>query len=87
MNFTPDNRGDFFRAPAVEMTPGVCGGAPCIAGHRIEAALIYEKSLTMSVEEIIAEYPHLLQRQVLGAILWIQEHPGYWHEWRRGQEA
>jgi uncharacterized protein (DUF433 family) len=82
----PDNRSTSYEPVPVESIPGVCGGDPCIPGHRIEAALIYEKSLTMTVEQIVAEYPQLTFPAVLAAIRWIQEHPGYWHEWRRDQE-
>ena len=42
----------------IEITPGVLGGKPCIAGHRIAVAHIAEMYLKMgiSIEEIAGKY-------------------------------
>jgi len=42
----------------IEITPGVLGGKPCIAGHRIAIAHIAEMYLKMgiSIEEIAGKY-------------------------------
>ena len=42
----------------IEITPGVLGGKPCIAGHRIAVVHIAEMYLKMgiSIEEIAGKY-------------------------------
>ena len=42
----------------IEITPGVCGGKPRIAGHRITVAniVIWHERLGMSADEIATEY-------------------------------
>ncbi len=83
MKLVVDNRSSTFELPAVTFTPGVCGGDPCIPGTRIPAALVYEyHRLGWSVLKLVEEYPELTYHQVAAAIAWIEEHPGYWHEWK-----
>lgn len=44
----------------ISSDPTICGGKPCIRGHRIWVSLIVDLSVTGStVEEILAEYPQL----------------------------
>ena len=42
----------------IEITPGVCGGKPRIAGHRITVAniVIWHERLGKSADEIATEY-------------------------------
>ncbi|MBI3195183.1 MAG: DUF433 domain-containing protein [Ignavibacteriae bacterium] len=42
----------------IEITPGVCGGKPRIAGHRITVhnIVIWHDALGMSADEIASEY-------------------------------
>lgn len=84
MKLIVDNRSITWEPPAVTFTPGVCGGDPCIPGTRIPAALVYEYARTLgwSVLKLVEEYPGVTYRQVEAAIAWIEEHPGYWHEWK-----
>ncbi len=44
----------------ISETPGVCGGEPCLAGHRITMRH-FQKLVEMgwSYEKILKEYPHL----------------------------
>ena len=48
----------FVSTEHIEITPGVCGGKPRIAGHRItvQNIVIWHERLGMSVDEISAEY-------------------------------
>ena len=45
-------------SPRIEVTPGVCGGKPRIAGHRItvQNIAIWHERLGRSAEEIAADY-------------------------------
>jgi len=42
----------------IEITPGVCGGKPRIAGHRItvENVAVWHERMVRSVDEIASEY-------------------------------
>lgn len=84
MDIVIDNRGTSFELPAVTFTPGVCGGDPCVPGTRIPAALLYAyaKDLNWSIFDLTREYPELRLDQVTRAIQWIEEHPGYYVEWK-----
>lgn len=44
----------------IELTPGVAGGKPRIAGHRItvQNIVIWHERMGKSVDEISAEYDH-----------------------------
>jgi len=78
-----DNRGTIYQDPPVTFTAGVCGGDPCVPGTRIPAALLYEYSqkLGWSIADLVEAYPELTWKQVEAALVWIQEHPAYWHDW------
>ena len=44
----------------ISMDPKVCGGRPCIRGHRIWVSLILDLLASgSSAEQILAEYPQL----------------------------
>jgi uncharacterized protein (DUF433 family) len=66
-------------APSVEhiiATPGVCGGKPRIAGHRIrvqDVALWHER-LGYPVVEIVARYPQLTPAEVHAALAYYYDH-------------
>jgi len=59
----------------IEITPGVLGGKPRIAGHRISVAQIAEMYLKMgeSIEEIAKEY-NLSPASVHAAMTYYYEH-------------
>lgn len=84
MVFRMSNSCSIYEEPAVTMTSGVCGGDPCVPGTRIPAAQLYEYiwKLGWTVNDIVREFPELQIHQVERAIVWIDEHPGYWIEWR-----
>lgn len=49
----------------ISIDPEVCGGRPCVRGHRIWVSLILGLlSQGMSVEEVLAEYPGLEEADV-----------------------
>lgn len=43
----------------IKITPGICGGKPRIAGHRIkvEDIVIYHERMGLSPDEIVSQYP------------------------------
>jgi len=59
----------------IEITPGVCGGKPRIAGHRItvQNIAIWHCRLAMSVEEIAAEY-NLGLADIYAALAYYHDH-------------
>lgn len=53
----------------ISVDPRVCGGKPCIRGHRIWVSLILDFLADgMSVDEVIAEYPQLEHVDVRAAL-------------------
>ena len=54
----------------IEITPGVCGGKPRIAGHRIRVQdiVIWHQDLGMSPDEIIYHYPSITLANVYAAL-------------------
>jgi uncharacterized protein (DUF433 family) len=57
-------------------TPGVRGGKPRIAGHRITVAdvAIWHERLAMSPDEIVSEYPTLTLSDVHAALAYYYDH-------------
>ncbi len=52
----------------ISVDPQVCFGKPCIRGIRIWVSLLLDFLASgMSMEEIIADYPHLVREDVLAA--------------------
>lgn len=60
----------------IECTPGVCGGRPRIAGHRIRVqdVVVWHESLGMTPDEIVGEYPGLGLADVYAALAYYHEH-------------
>lgn len=53
----------------ISVDPNICFGKPCIRGTRIWVSLLLDfLSNGMTIEEIIAEYPHLTEYDVRAAI-------------------
>lgn len=63
-------------AEHIEITPGVCGGKPRIAGHRIrvEDIVIWHERLGLSPEEIVDRYPTLTLSDVYAALAYYHDH-------------
>jgi uncharacterized protein (DUF433 family) len=58
------------RAPRIVSTPGICGGKPRIAGHRVRVLDIvaWHEILGLSAEEIAITYPALTLPEVEAAL-------------------
>ena len=53
----------------ISIDPNVCFGKPCIRGTRIWVSLLLDLLASgMSMEEILADYPHLQREDILAAI-------------------
>ncbi|WP_413171576.1 DUF433 domain-containing protein [Anabaena azotica] len=60
----------------IEITPGICGGKPRIAGHRIKVqniVLWYER-MGMSPDEIVYHYPSITLADVHAALAYYYDH-------------
>jgi uncharacterized protein (DUF433 family) len=54
----------------IEITAGICGGKPRIAGHRIrvEDIVVWHERLGLSPDEIVSQYPSLSLADVYAAL-------------------
>jgi uncharacterized protein (DUF433 family) len=57
-------------------TPGVCGGKPRIAGHRIRVqdVVVWHEAWGLSPEEIVTDFPQLTLAQVHAALAYYYDH-------------
>lgn len=60
----------------IEITPGVCGGKPRIAGHRIRVQdiVIWHEMMGLSADEIIYHYPSITLADVYAALSYYYDH-------------
>lgn len=60
----------------IEITSGVCGGKPRIAGHRIRVQdiVIWHEKLGMSPDEIVSTYPTITLSDVYAALAYYFDH-------------
>ncbi len=63
-------------AEHIEITPGVCGGKPRIAGHRIRVQdiVVWHEQMGMSVDEIVSRYPSITLADVYAALAYYHDH-------------
>ena len=63
-------------AEHIVLTPGVCGGKPRIAGHRIKVAHIalWHERARLSPAEIVAQHPGLTLGDVHAALAYYHDH-------------
>ena len=63
-------------AEHIQITPGVCGGKPRIAGHRIRVQdiVIWYEHLNMSPDEIVFHYPSITLADVHAALAYYYDH-------------
>lgn len=61
----------------IEITPGICGGKPRIAGHRIRVQdiVIWHEQMGMSPDEILYHYPSITLSDVYAALAYYHDHP------------
>jgi uncharacterized protein (DUF433 family) len=60
----------------IESTPGVCGGKPRIAGHRIrvEDIAVWHEQQGLSADEIVAQFPQISLADVHAALAYYHDH-------------
>ena len=60
----------------IDCTPGVCGGKPCIAGHRIRVQDVYvcHELKGLSPDEILQIYPSITLADVHAALAYYWDH-------------
>jgi len=60
----------------IEATPGVCGGKPRIAGHRIRVmdVAVWHEQLGLSPDEIVSRHPDLTLADVHAALAYYFDH-------------
>ena len=60
----------------IEITSGVCGGKPCIAGHRIRVQdiAIWHEYQGLSPDEIVAQFPQITLADVYAALAYYHDH-------------
>lgn len=58
----------------IAMDPEVCGGKPCIRGHRIWVSLILDLLASgMTVDQILEEYPQLEPEDIRACVAYGSE--------------
>lgn len=60
----------------IEITPGVCGGKPRIAGHRITVknVVIWHERMGLSPDEVVSHYPSITLADVYAALAYYHDH-------------
>lgn len=60
----------------IEITPGICGGKPRIAGHRItvQNIVVWYEQMGMSPEEIVESHPSIGLADVYAALAYYHDH-------------
>ena len=63
-------------ATHIEITPGVCGGKPRIAGHRIRVqdVVVWSEHCGLTPDEIVSRYPQLTLGDVHAALAYYFDH-------------
>ena len=58
----------------ISSDPAVCGGKPCVRGHRIWVSLVLDLMASgMSTEDILKEYPQLRAEDILACVAYGSE--------------
>ncbi len=60
----------------IQITPGICGGKPRIAGHRIKVSdiVIWHERMGMSPDEIIFHHPTITLADVYASLSYYHDH-------------
>ena len=60
----------------IEINRGICGGKPCISGHRIKVQniVIWYERMGMSPDEIVYHYPSITLAEVHAALAYYYDH-------------
>jgi len=74
--------------PAIVRKPGVMGGSPTIAGHRIRVAdIVGQFRLCGNVEGVHEAYPHLTMAQINVALDFYEKNKDEVDQYMREEEA
>ena len=58
----------------ISIDPQICGGKPCIRGHRIWVSLILDLLASgMKEDEVLAEYPQLTAADIQACLAYASE--------------
>ena len=58
----------------ISIDPDVCGGKPCIRGHRIWVSLVLDfLAAGSTVEEILKDYPQLTREDIRACVAFASE--------------
>jgi uncharacterized protein (DUF433 family) len=70
-----DNGGRNTVSARITVTPGVCGGKPCIAGHRVRVSdiVIWHEHQGMTADVIVSEIPGLSLADIHAALAYCYE--------------
>ena len=60
----------------IEITPGICGGKPRVAGHRIRVLdiVIWHEQMRLSPDEIVSQHPGISLADVFAALAYYHDH-------------
>ena len=60
----------------IDITPGICGGKPRIAGHRIRVQdiVMWHEAHGLSADEIVDHYPSITLADVYAALVYYHDH-------------
>ncbi|NEQ67428.1 MAG: DUF433 domain-containing protein [Symploca sp. SIO2D2] len=60
----------------IVITPGVCGGKPRIAGHRIRVQdiVVWHEQMAISPDEIVSRHPTISLADVYAALAYYHDH-------------
>jgi uncharacterized protein (DUF433 family) len=63
-------------AEHIEITPGICGGKPRIAGHRIKVqdVVLWHERMGLSPDEIVSQHPTITLADVYAALAYYHDH-------------
>ena len=73
---SPSGPGAISTPVHIEVTPGVCGGKPRVAGTRIRVQdiVIWHERLGLSADEICSQYPQVNLAAVYAALAYYHDH-------------
>jgi uncharacterized protein (DUF433 family) len=60
----------------IEISPGICGGRPRIAGHRIRVQdiVVWHEQMGLSPDEIVSRHPIITLSDVYSALAYYHDH-------------
>lgn len=75
----------------IHSDPEIMGGTPCIKGTRMTVYAVEARLRADTIEQLIAEYPHLTREQIAAAVDYAARHPFVENPdgrpWRRDKRA